>query len=122
MGNGVTTSYAYDAANQVTNITVSKGATNLWSESYAYNAAGERVSTTRSNASASYQYDDTYQLIRANYGSNSASWSYDASGNRTLALSTNGTNTLSISYSVNEINQYTSVGGASPPPTIAEGI
>lgn len=114
LGNGVTTSYAYDAANQVTNITVSKGATNLWSESYAYNAAGERVSTTRSNASASYQYDDTYQLIRANYGSNSASWSYDASGNRTLALSTNGTNTLSISYSVNEINQYTSVGGASP--------
>jgi RHS repeat-associated protein len=34
--------------------------------------------------------------------------------NRTQALSTNGTNTLGISYSVNEINQYTSVGEASP--------
>jgi RHS repeat-associated protein len=114
LGNGVTTYYAYDGASQVTNITVSKGATNLWAESYAYNAAGERVSTTRSNSSASYQYDGTYQLIRAISGSNSASWSYDGSGNRTQALSTNGTNTLSVSYSVNDINQYTSVGGASP--------
>ena len=116
LGNGVTTSYAYDAANQVTNITVSKGATNLWAESYAYNAAGERVSTVKAAGNESYQYDDTYQLLGASYagGSNSASWSYDASGNRTQALSTNGTNTLSISYSVNEINQYTSVGGASP--------
>ena len=99
---------------QVTNITVSSGSTTLWEESYAYNAAGERVSTTRSNSSASYQYDGTYQLIRAISGSNSASWSYDGSGNRTSAQSTNGTNTLSVSYSVNDINQYTSVGGASP--------
>jgi RHS repeat-associated protein len=40
--------------------------------------------------------------------------SYDASGNRTQAQSVSGTNTLSLSYSVNEINQYTSVGEASP--------
>jgi RHS repeat-associated protein len=118
LGNGVTTSYAYDGANQVTNITVNNGATNLWAESYAYNEAGRRISTTRSNSSDSYQYDDTYQLTGASYGTgsnaSSASWSYDASGNRTQALSTNGTNTLGISYSVNEINQYTSVGEASP--------
>jgi RHS repeat-associated protein len=118
LGSGVTTSYAYDEANQVTNITVSNGATNLWAESYAYDAAGERISTTRSNSSDSYQYDDTYQLTGASYGTGTnasiASWSYDASGNRSLALSTNGTNTLSVSYSVNDINQYTSVGGATP--------
>jgi len=118
LGSGVTTSYAYDEANQVTNITVSNGATNLWAESYAYDAAGERISTTRSNGSDSYQYDDTYQLTGASYGTGTnasiASWSYDASGNRSLALSTNGTNTLSVSYSVNDINQYTSVGGATP--------
>jgi RHS repeat-associated protein len=114
LGNGVTTSYAYDGASQVTNITVSKAGESLWAESYAYNDAGERVSTTRSNSSASYQYDGTYQLIRAISGSNSASWSYDAAGNRTSAQSTNGTNTLSVSYSVNDINQYTSVGGAFP--------
>jgi RHS repeat-associated protein len=41
-------------------------------------------------------------------------FTYDTSGNRTQAQSTNGTNTLSVSYSVNDINQYTSVGGASP--------
>jgi RHS repeat-associated protein len=118
LGNGVTTSYAYDGANQVTNITVNNGATNLWAESYTYNEGGRRISTTRSNSSDSYQYDDTYQLTGANYGTgsnaSSAFWSYDASGNRTQALSTNGTNTLSVSYSVNEINQYTSVGEASP--------
>jgi RHS repeat-associated protein len=118
LGNGVTTSYAYDGANQVTNITVNNGATNLWAESYAYDAAGERISTTRSNSSDSYQYDDTYQLTGVSYGTgtnaSSASWSYDAAGNRTQALSTNETNTLGNSYSVNEINQYTSVGGASP--------
>jgi RHS repeat-associated protein len=118
LGNGVTTSYAYDGANHVTNITVNNGATNLWAESYAYNAAGERISTTRSNGSDSYQYDDTYQLTGASYGTgsnaSSASWSYDASGNRTQAQSVSGTNTLGISYSVNEINQYTSVGEASP--------
>jgi RHS repeat-associated protein len=102
----------------VTNITVNNGATNLWAESYAYNEAGRRISTTRSNGSDSYQYDDTYQLTGASYGTgsnaSSASWSYDASGNRTQAQSISGTNTLGISYSVNEINQYTSVGGASP--------
>jgi RHS repeat-associated protein len=118
LGNGVTTSYAYDGANQVTNITVSKGAANLWAESYAYDAAGERISTTRGNGNDSYQYDDTYQLTGASYGTgtnaSSASWSYDASGNRTQAQSVSGTNTLSLSYSVNEINQYTSAGGASP--------
>jgi RHS repeat-associated protein len=118
LGNGVTTSYAYDGANHVTNITVNNGATNLWAESYAYNEAGRRISTTRSNGSDSYQYDDTYQLTGASYGTgsnaSSASWSYDASGNRTQAQSISGTNTLGISYSVNEINQYTSVGEASP--------
>jgi len=41
-------------------------------------------------------------------------FNYDASGNRTQAQSISGTNTLGISYSVNVINQYTSVGGASP--------
>ena len=114
LGNGVTTSYAYDGASQVTNITVSKGSTSLWAESYAYNAAGERIRTTRGNLSASYQYDRTYQLTGANYGSNKAAWKYDRAGNRSLASSTSGTNTLSVSYSVNDINQYTSVGGASP--------
>ena len=118
LGNGVVTYYGYDGANQVTNITVSNGATDLWAESYAYDAAGERISTTRSNGSDSYQYDDTYQLTGASYGTgtnaSSASWSYDGAGNRTQAQSTNGTNTLGISYAVNEINQYTSVGEATP--------
>ena len=76
------------------------------------------MTKTRSNGNDSYQYDDTYQLTGANYGTgtnaSSAAWSYDASGNRTQALSTNGTNTVGISYSVNEINQYTSVGETSP--------
>ena len=72
------------------------------------------MTKTRSNSSASYQYDRTYQLTGANYGSNKAAWKYDRAGNRSLASSTSGTNTLSVSYSVNDINQYTSVGGASP--------
>jgi len=42
-----------------------------------------------------------------------SSWDYDSAGNRIFTSSSNGTNALETSYSVNAINQYSAVGNTS---------
>jgi len=120
LANGVTTSYSYDLVGQVTGITVAKGAVTLWAERYGYDPSGQRISTlkgTTGSLGAAYSYDAMGQLTGSIQSSTNAtitsSWDYDSAGNRISTSSSNGTNALETSYSVNAINQYSAVGNTS---------
>lgn len=124
LASGVTTSYSYDTVGQVTGITVAKGGTNLWAERYGYDPSGQRISTFKGTTGSTedvYSYDAISQLtgsIQASTnGTITSSWNYDSAGNRSSLtstnVSTNGTNALVTSYSVNAINQYSAVGNTS---------
>ncbi|HRJ71067.1 MAG TPA: RHS repeat-associated core domain-containing protein [Terrimicrobiaceae bacterium] len=127
LGNGVVTSYSYDAMSRITQIMVTSGSTALWAERYGYNAAGERIYTLTGEtgtAGDAYWLDNAGQLRGVKYGASGANggyssasspvgagaWNYDAAGNRSLAVVNSG----STSYTVNDVNQYTAVGAATP--------
>jgi RHS repeat-associated protein len=98
MGNDtISSSYGYDAASRLTNLTymdASKYVT-LASYTYAYNSAGEVSSYQDANSSLTYGYDTAGELTSASGtlgGSNySQSWTYDGNGNRTMAGYVTGT-------------------------------
>ncbi len=119
LGNGVYTTYTYDAAGQLLNLFnyQTNGAV-LSHFQYSYDNRGCRVTMTTTYGTDDprtslaglwrYDYDDTGQLIgwTAPWGRR-VDYSYDGLGNR-LLVRDNGTN---IAYSVNNLNQYTQVGG-----------
>ena len=81
---------------------------------YELDALGTVLGQTSRLGAWSYQYDSLGQLIAADFDSFTATipdqslrYAYDAMGNR-LQSSVNGQTTA---YSVNELNQYVSVGG-----------
>lgn len=106
--NGQTRSYGYDDQGRVTQVAnVHPSAGNLATFAYGYdvdpftsqaNRLGRRTTVAANvpalgltNALTRYAYDTLYQLTRADYpGGDSATWTYDANGNRTSA-SLNGT-------------------------------
>jgi RHS repeat-associated protein len=123
--NGTETLYALDAAGRVTNIALRVTATPtnvLWSAAYGYDAAGNRAWVrNKSGRGDVYQCDATYQVTGVKYDvddptigytsatnpSRTVTYNYDALGNRTSVVE-NGNST---SYSRNNLNQYSSVGG-----------
>jgi RHS repeat-associated protein len=93
--NGVAHSYTYDTRNRLTNLGVTKGASNLLGYNYTLDAAGHRTSVTElSRRTVSYGYDSIYRLTSETIASDpsnvngAASYVYDAVGNRTQKTST----------------------------------
>lgn len=123
--NGTEAVYAWDVAGNVTNMLLRVAAipTNvLWSAAYGYDGVGNRSWVKyKSGRGDVYQYDATYQVTGVKYDvddptvgytaatnpSRTVTYNWDALGNRTSVVD-NGNST---SYSVNNLNQYSSVGG-----------
>ena len=108
-GNGTWTTYDYDAAGQVLHLlNYGTNAVPLSRFDYAYDANGNCTSMVTLEGTNSYSYDAIGQLTGVTYSNGRhVTYTYDAAGNRT-AVNDNGTNTL---YTVNNLNQYTQVGG-----------
>lgn len=98
--NGVTTNYSYDIASRLTRI-LHQGPTAIIEDlTYAYDAAGNRISFTRANGIATLlpgpvqaAYDAANEQIQFN--SSTPNLSYDANGNLTSQADANGTTTYS---------------------------
>lgn len=102
--NGIKSTYAYDSVNRVTDIThpfVNGSKT----YHYDYDAVGNRLSAVyNGSATDSFGYEHNSQLTSFTpAGGSATSFGLDASGNRT---SLGG-----VSYGVNNLNEYTTVGG-----------
>jgi len=109
MGNGTYTTYAYDADGNVLHLVnyAPDGTVNSRFD-YTYDSRGLRTSMTTLQGTWNYTYDADGQLTgyTAPDGS-SATYQYDAMGNR-VQVTQNGVTT---SYTTNNMNQYTTVGG-----------
>ena len=110
LGNGVTTTYSYNLANWVTNLSNknSSGAI-LSSYSYEYYASGNQKSKIDNTGKVtSYVYDGLGRLTsESESGGVTLSYLYDEAGNRTKLTAT-GTESYVIDYSYNAVNQLTS--------------
>ncbi len=85
--NGVNTSYSYDALSRLLSLSHQVGPLTLDGAAYAYDAAGNRTSTTAlpSNLSYAFQYDPIYQLtqvMRQLDQKATEKYTYDAVGDR----------------------------------------
>jgi RHS repeat-associated protein len=91
--NGVTTSYAYDLASRLTNLTHNGPSGIIEALTYAYDAAGNRFSTTRANGTASLVpsavASAAYDAANEQTAFAGATLTYDANGN----LTNDGVNT-----------------------------
>ena len=103
---GVTTTYAYDTLDRLTDIT---GATNIH---YVYDAVGNRTSEVDATGTTASSYDAGDQLQSVTEPGGTTTYSYDANGNETtagtwsytfnlagqLTTATNGTATTTYTY------------------------
>jgi RHS repeat-associated protein len=122
--NGTYTVYEYDAAGQMTNIVHRKADQSTISRyAYGYDDAGQRLWVKRANGRGDvYAYDATDQLTNVLYEAlnpdtspsawtNEARYAFDPAGNRTsVTLTNSGT----VNYTANALNQYTAVGSTTP--------
>ena len=114
-GNGTYTTYKYDADGNVLQLTnyAPGGAVN--SEfTYSYNALGLETTEATIDGTWTYGYDADGQLTTAVFASTNPSvpsqnlvYNYDAMGNRTSTV----INGVTTNYTVNDMNEYASVGG-----------
>jgi RHS repeat-associated protein len=113
--NGMYTTYSYDADGNVLDlVNHAPGGATSSSFVYAYNSLGLETSETTLDGTWTYSYDADGELTHAVFVSTNPSvtsqnlvYNYDAMGNRTSTI-INGVTTI---YTVNNMNQYTSVGG-----------
>ena len=110
--NGTNTSYSYDNASRLTNIAHNGPAGVIESLSYTYDAAGNRISLTRTNGSATLlpaavqaAYDAANEQIQFN--SASPNQTFDANGNLTTQTDATGTTT----YTWDARNRLTATSG-----------
>jgi RHS repeat-associated protein len=120
-GNGDHTTFSYDAANRLTKITSLNSQFSILNYNYTYDPAGNilsRIDSLRPNRSEIYGYDALHRLTSFKRGQVNNSgiipnplkqvqYTLDALGNR-ISVTSNGTTT---SYSHNNMNTYTNVGG-----------
>ncbi len=98
--NGVTSTYSYDAAGQITAIDHSGVGCQctLQSYSYTYDAEGNRTSMTTAAGTESYTLDALNRLTNVTYPNNDTeAFAYDAAGNR-LTHTFNGNPVATYSY------------------------
>lgn len=119
-GNGTYTTYTYDAnGNVLSLINYAPGGTINSSFTYTYNSVGLETSETTIDGTWLYSYDADGELTQAIFTPNSSDpdgltsqdlqYFYDAMGNRTSTIINGATTT----YTINDMNEYTSVGGVS---------
>jgi len=121
LANGTVTGYTYDNANRLTEVNHALGGTSLAKFDYGYDAMNRRTFEQRDSAVGDvYSYDAVDQVASVNYDATNPSsgstgadrtvgYTYDATGNRTAVNdSVNGNS----SYSANNLNEYSSVGGS----------
>ena len=105
-GNGTVVSNAYDKLGRTVGIYHLKDNVRLAFFEYAYDVDGKCISQTTADGVESYAYDTDGQLTGVTYpDGTSEQFTYDAAGNRILA---NG-----MAYTVNKLNQYTTVATVS---------
>ena len=114
LGNGVYTTYGYDAAGELLHLVnyASDGSV-LSHFDYTYDSRGRRTEMATSYGTWTYEYDDIGQLTHAVLVSTDPSvpsqdlrYVYDGVGNRIYIIE-NGVRT---DYTTNSLNQYTKVG------------
>ncbi|MCG3146570.1 MAG: hypothetical protein PCFJNLEI_00001 [Verrucomicrobiae bacterium] len=119
LGNGSIASYVYDDANRLLSLIHSNSSGVFAQFDYTLNSVGNRTSKTQTGGlgsvttAESYTYDAVDQITGVDYATNSVitrsvNYNYDGVGNRT-SVSDAGT----TSYTANNLNQYTQVGGGS---------
>lgn len=108
--NGTSEQYTYYKNNLLKTLANKKSdGTLLESYSYMYDKAGNMLSKLDNKGTTSYQYDKLERLIKVTeQNGNTASYGYDASGNRILETNVYAGNTKIISYSYNDENRLTS--------------
>lgn len=89
-------SYVYDTAGRLTNLTHKRGASTIASYGFAYDAANRITQKSGTDGIEDYSYDETNQLTGVDNSSRAdEAYSYDANGNRTSAgYGTGGNNQL----------------------------
>src|SRR5262249_53401413 len=106
--NGVTSSYGYDPLGRITSITHAHGATALNTQTYGYDAAGNRNRQTTDIAqplitqAASSTVDTENHLLSRG----AVTYAYDLNGNRTSETSPSGSTT----YAWDSRNRLQSIG------------
>jgi len=107
--NGTHATYDYDIANRLINLG-NNGSS--WNKTFAYtydNVDNRKRMTVDASNVHNYTYDNIYQLTNVQYPTTSnVTYNYDVLGNRT-SVANGGITT----YSSNNLNQYTAVGGTS---------
>jgi RHS repeat-associated protein len=122
LADGTLASYTYDAVNRLTTLNHTLSGTSFARFDYGYDSMNRRTYEQRNLAAGDvYGYDAIDQVTGVNYDATSPTsgaagadrtvgYTYDATGNRTAVTDNINGNT---SYSANNLNQYTNVGGAS---------
>jgi RHS repeat-associated protein len=96
--NGTNTSYSYDNVSRLTAITHNGPAGLIESLSYVYDAAGNRISLTRTNGTATNlpaAVQAAYDAANEQVTFNSLPATFDANGNQTTSTDATGTTTYS---------------------------
>jgi RHS repeat-associated protein len=115
-GDGTYTTYTFDAdANVLTLYNYAANGSVNSSFVYTYNALGEQTSEATIDGTWTYGYDNDGELVSAAFASTNPSVSsqsliyvYNAAGDRTETI----INGVTTSYVSNNVNEYTTVGGA----------
>ena len=110
--NGTKTEYRYEADNRLQSIVHRDNQNSIQSQFiYTYDALGRRQTMTTLEGTTNYGYDPAGRLIHVEIpGGRVIDYVYDAMGNRQL-VTDGGVPTV---YSVNNLNQYTSIGQSIP--------
>jgi RHS repeat-associated protein len=114
LGNGVYTTYEYDAAGQLLHLVNLKSDNSVLSRfDYTYDSRGRRMEMNTHYGKWTYGYDDLGQLTRAVLTSTDPeipnqdlTYIYDKLGNRIRTVE----NGVTRAYTTNNLNQYTKVG------------
>ena len=114
--NGTFTTYQYDADGNILHLVNNAPDASINSRfDYTYNVLGQRTTMATVDGTWTYSYDATGQLIHAVFASTNVNipnqdlvYNYDALGNRTSTV----INGVTTAYTSNNLNEYTTVGGA----------
>ena len=114
-GNGTYTTYAFDADGNVLHlINIAPDGSINSRFGYTYNSLGLETTEDTLDGDWTYSYDADGELTHAVFASTNPDiasqdlvYNYDAMGNRTSTV----INGLTTVYTVNDVNEYTSVGG-----------
>lgn len=103
---GITTTYAYDLANQLTEQVTKKGTSVLEKSVYTrYLDGNVKTETDGNNQVISYAYDGLGQLTQETEGTKVTAYTYDTFRNRSVRTITRPTQTTTINYTYDKNNR-----------------